>query len=74
MEPARADGGRHWKRLVWRVAAIIVVTLIVAALGAFVGWMLGSALTGIIFGAAIGFFGSLRSGYVMDEPNQERPG
>lgn len=55
INPPEAGPRRRRKTVVRGIFAV-------AAMGAFIGWMLGSILVGAIFGAAIGFYGCFRSG------------
>ena len=61
-----------------KILGIIIATMIVAMFGALlVGVVADSQLDtlaiGAIFGAMVGLFGALRSGYVVEEPNVYRP-
>lgn len=73
MEFSRSGNGRGWGKLLRAIAIYAVVASLVAVLGAFVGWMLGSLWMGAVFGAVVGYFGCVLGGFVMGEPNVHRP-
>lgn len=73
MERMSPDARPAERTLGRKIRAFVIATLIVAALGALIGWLAGEILIGALFGLAIGLFAASRSGHVMSEPNQERP-